>query len=97
MAIVQSVVKILTLHCRESVVLLSAAQDRPLNRTERWALRMHLLICRPCRAYRRQIARLRQLARDALIRLEGGEQLPGLGLSDEARQRLRRTIEEAGD
>jgi hypothetical protein len=97
MAIVQSAVKILTLHCRESVVLMSAAQDRPLTWTERWALRMHLLICHPCRTYRRQIERLRRLARNAIDRLEGGEQIPGLSLSEEARDRLRRTVEEAGE
>ena len=96
MAVVQSIVKVLTLRCKESVVLISAAQDRPLTRTERWALHLHLLICHPCRTYRRQLARLRELARRAIERLESGQDLPGLALSDEARQRLRRTVEEAG-
>jgi hypothetical protein len=97
MAIVQSIVKVLTLRCRESAVLLSEANDRRLSRTERWALHLHLLICHPCRAYRRQLDRLRRVARHAIDRLDAGEALPGLALSDESRRRLRRAVDEAGE
>ena len=46
---------VLTLVCDESSHLLSDSLDRPLTWVERLALRLHLLICRNCRRFRRQI------------------------------------------
>ncbi|MHC4306958.1 MAG: zf-HC2 domain-containing protein [Planctomycetota bacterium] len=93
MAFAEDMVKLLTLHCREATALLSAAQDGKLSRVDRWALRMHLLICAPCRRYRRQLHKLARLIDAAVKRLEADGRLPGVRLSDEARQRLRKVIE----
>ena len=41
--------------CREAVRLASLAIDGPLPFNSRLALRLHLMICSACRAYRRQI------------------------------------------
>jgi hypothetical protein len=63
--------------------------DRPLTLGERLQWRTHLLICRGCRAYRRQLAILRQALRTL-------EQHPldeaGATLSDAARDRIRQTL-----
>lgn len=55
--------RIMSLRCDEASQLISALQEHELPRTERWALSFHLLICRACRNYRRQLALLRSLLR----------------------------------
>lgn len=52
---------IMSLRCDEASQLISACQERSLDTSERWALSFHLLICRACRRYRRQLALLRRL------------------------------------
>ena len=51
------------LTCREATRLMSEAQDRELETSERLSLRLHLLACRGCRAYRRQMDFLRSACR----------------------------------
>jgi hypothetical protein len=55
------------LNCKQATQLMSQAQDRPLARRERAGLRLHLLICRACSNFNRQLATMRQ----ALRRLGG--------------------------
>jgi hypothetical protein len=43
------------MHCLESARLLSERRDHPLPLGQRIGLRLHLLICSLCRAYRTQI------------------------------------------
>ncbi len=54
--------KILTLKCDESTGLVSDGFERDLRPMERWALRMHLISCRPCRRMRAQFNLLHQAA-----------------------------------
>lgn len=86
--------KVLTLRCREAAPLVSEAMDHPLPRVERIALRMHLLICRWCRRYRAQLARLRAVAREAGHRHNS---LPEAALSIQAKERLQQAIRNAKD
>jgi hypothetical protein len=51
------------LSCKETTHLLSEAQDRPLAFRERFALGMHLLMCKGCTNYRAQMDFLRQACR----------------------------------
>jgi hypothetical protein len=51
------------LTCKETSLLLSQAQERPLGMTERVALRLHLLLCKGCRNFRAQLAVLRTVVR----------------------------------
>ena len=62
-----------TLSCRLASQLLSKAQDTPLTRTERAALRLHLLICRSCRRFNRQLILLRQILRGLVARTCAGK------------------------
>ena len=59
--ILRNVVRILTLTCDQAAQLMSHAQDEPLNKSERCALSVHLLICRFCRKYNRQLKLLRSI------------------------------------
>jgi len=45
--------------CRDVTRLVLEGEDRPLSRTERWALRVHWLICDACRHFRKQTADMR--------------------------------------
>ncbi len=51
------------LSCREATRLLSQREDRKLTLGERAALRLHLAICRGCRAVSEQIPFLRRALR----------------------------------
>ena len=79
---------ILTLRCAEASRLSSAALDRPLSRTERVALRGHLLCCASCRRFRRQAWALRDLAREAGRTMASPLPQPSAALSNDARARI---------
>jgi len=53
------------MHCLESARLLSERHDRPLPLGKRIGLRLHLLICSICRAYRTQIDSVCRIAHHA--------------------------------
>jgi hypothetical protein len=50
----------MSLSCKEATQLLSQREDRKLTLGERVALRLHLVICRGCRAVSEQIPFLRR-------------------------------------
>ena len=47
------------LTCKETSVLLSQAQDRPLGLGERLRLKLHLLVCAGCTNFSRQLKLIR--------------------------------------
>jgi hypothetical protein len=53
----------MNISCKEASRLLSQAQDRELSLGERIRLRIHLAICRGCRAFSAQLAFLRRAVR----------------------------------
>jgi len=59
--ILKNVLLILTLTCDQAAEFMSRAQEVTLSRPERWALSFHLLICKLCRKYKRQLKLLRAL------------------------------------
>jgi hypothetical protein len=59
--ILKNILRILTLTCDQAARLMSHAQEKPLKRSERLALSVHLLICRLCRKYNRQLKLLRAI------------------------------------
>jgi len=75
--------------CKEAARLQSDALDRSLPFRERFGLRLHLLICKWCRRYGRQIAFLRTAARS---HHEDAQTAPAQGLSREARQRIKERL-----
>ena len=48
------------LSCKEVTHLLSEAQDRKLNLSEKMHLEMHLAMCRGCKNFREQLSFLRE-------------------------------------
>ena len=53
----------MNLSCKEATRLISQREDRQLSLGERIALRLHLAICRGCRAVSEQIPFLRRALR----------------------------------
>lgn len=51
------------LTCRQATQLLSEKQDRQLLLREQSNLQLHLLVCRSCRHYGKQIRTLSQLSK----------------------------------
>lgn len=57
------------LNCKENSELLSQALDRPVTLHERLATRLHLMMCRSCRNFEKQLAFIRKAAREMRQRL----------------------------
>ena len=76
-------------NCREATRLQSEALDHPLGLGQRIGLRIHLVLCKWCRRYGKQIGFLRSAAH----RHEEHEQcLPPQSLTQEARERIKRRL-----
>jgi predicted anti-sigma-YlaC factor YlaD len=86
---------LLNLPCREIARLASESLDRDLGRLERVALGSHLLYCTACRRYRRQVAFVNSALRRLAARLEVDAPLPGPGLPDDVRARIKRALGES--
>lgn len=85
------------LSCKETTRLISESFERRLSLRERLGVRMHLLVCRFCLRYRRQV----QFIEDAMRHLRGSEEEDGVlefllapALSGEAMARIRSSIKE---
>lgn len=76
-------------NCREASRLQSDALDQSLSLPKRFGLRLHLLVCKWCRRYGKQIRFLRHAARGHLDELT--EATPRR-LPPEARERLKRSL-----
>lgn len=84
----------LSVNCRESARLQSEALDRRLPLRHRLGLRIHLLLCKWCRRYGRQISLLHSAVHqhnEAAV-----ESIPQK-LSDSARERIRRNLRDRTD
>jgi hypothetical protein len=75
--------------CREASRLQSIALDQRLSLPKRFGLRLHLLVCKWCRRYGKQIRFLRHAAHEHSEDLT--EAVPRT-LSPEARERLKRSL-----
>jgi len=86
--------RILTLHCETASELASQAMDEPLGLADRLAIRAHVLICRSCRRFRRQLLWIRRAARSRS--LDPADAINQETLSPQARDRIARALREAG-
>jgi len=81
------------LSCKETTRLVSESLDRPLSFRQRMSVTMHLLLCRFCSRYRKQM-RLMRLALERLAKDKGDElgSISDDSLSTEARERIKKTL-----
>ncbi len=52
------------INCKQNTTLLSQSQDRAATLRERMAMRLHLLLCKGCRNFKKQLAFLRKASRN---------------------------------
>ena len=79
--------------CRDAVRLQSAILDQPVPFPKRMGLGLHLLLCKWCRRYGRQLRFLRQAAHEHPDQL--ADAAPQ-SLSPEAGERLKQSLREPG-
>jgi anti-sigma factor ChrR (cupin superfamily) len=72
--------------CKYAALLLSRALDTPLTWRERLSLRVHLAICDMCRRFRQQLDAIQRAMRRSID--------PEERLSDEARERIRKRLQD---
>ena len=87
---------VFALHCHEATELASDAVDRPLSTSERWGLRLHILICGPCRQLIRHLRVMRRLARSVPAAWQAKSTSAVARLSAQRRQQIKRLLAEAG-
>jgi hypothetical protein len=80
------------LSCKEVSHLVSESLDRTLPLWQRIQMRLHLLLCRFCSRFQKQTLFLRDAARHSLMAVEEIETGPGMALSPEARDRIKRSL-----
>jgi hypothetical protein len=80
------------LSCQDTTKLISESLDRPLSARIRFGVWLHLLICKWCDRFRRQVLFIRTALRRAAAQLET-QDFPALPpLSSEARERLKQAL-----
>lgn len=80
------------LTCKEVADLASQSLDRQLSFTKHIGLRLHLMMCRLCSRYARQLRFMHEVAASVGQHEETGERQ--LKLSQEARDRIRQRLSE---
>jgi hypothetical protein len=78
--------------CREMVRILSQSMDKPMPLTMRIKKRLHFLICCWCQRYEEQLQYMRHTARQFP---EHADQASDVPFSVEARERIKRKLEES--
>lgn len=52
------------LNCKQNTELLSQSLERPVTLREKIAMRMHLMMCRGCRNFEKQLGFIRKACRE---------------------------------
>jgi hypothetical protein len=85
------------LTCKEAAQLLSDSLDRKLPLRQWIALRIHLLMCKMCPRFQRQILFLKETLNRYRLEEEGDRLWASASLSPDARERIRRTLASGSD
>jgi hypothetical protein len=82
--------------CKQSAVRTSELRDRHITWTRRLELWFHIVVCRFCRIYNRQIEKLGRFSRLIGEATCGSDDAvdgdPTVGLSEEAKTRIKRNL-----
>jgi hypothetical protein len=79
------------LSCREVTQLVSESLDRELPLRQRISTKLHLMMCKLCSRYKKQLAGLREAVRLHAMREEEMDIYPA-SLSSEARERIKQAL-----
>jgi hypothetical protein len=89
MDLLRKIIGALSPTCRQAARLQSDALDRPLPPSQRFGLWFHLLICKWCRRYGRQLRFMRQASQEHPDSLTAATPTT---LPDDARKRIKETL-----
>ncbi len=78
--------------CKQTVELISQSMERPLTLRERVLLKLHLWVCMWCLWYMEHLQMMRDTLRFQENKIDDVDVSPTTRLSDEARERIRRSI-----
>jgi hypothetical protein len=78
------------LSCKQASQLISQSLEQPLAMRERFALKLHLLICRYCRRFRQQLQAIRIALKLTAQAIENDDTIK---MPSETKQRLIQSIE----
>ena len=78
------------LSCKDASQIISQSLDRQLTTRERFALKLHLLICRYCKRFSQQIQAIRVALKQAINAVENDDSIK---MSSETKKRLLQSIE----
>ncbi len=92
MAFLRTIFMILTLRCTQASQLLSRREDGSLTAGERLALKLHLLICGPCRRFQQFLSRLRVTIREFTSTV-GTDADDSVALSEAGRARMQDALQ----
>jgi hypothetical protein len=82
------------LSCRDVTQLISESMDTSLPIGKRLGVRVHLLMCKFCARYERQLLLIRETVRRFVATEEKSGGAPGETLSEEARERIKRSLQD---
>jgi hypothetical protein len=80
------------LSCKDVTLLISESMDTSLPVGQRIGMRLHLLMCKFCSRYERQLFLIRETVRRIVATEEKPGEPPGETLSEEAKERIRKSL-----
>jgi len=80
------------LSCKDATRLISESMDTSLPLGKRIGVRLHLLICKFCARYKRQLLLIRETARRFAAPEDAPREPLGETLSEEAKARIRQSL-----
>ena len=80
------------LSCKQASQIISQSLDRPLTMRERFALKLHLLICKYCKRFSQQIQTLRVAMKQMISSIENDNTIE---MPSTVKERIANTVEAA--
>jgi len=80
------------LSCKNVTQLISESMDHSLPLGKRIGVRLHLLMCKFCARYERQLLLIRETVRQFVGTEDRPGEPPGETLSEEAKERIRKSL-----
>jgi len=80
------------LSCKDVTRLISESMDHSLPLGKRIGVRLHLLMCKFCARYERQLLLIRETVRSLVATEDKHGGSPGEPLSEEAKARIRKSL-----
>jgi len=80
------------LSCKDVTQLISESMDASLPVGQRIGMRLHLLMCKFCSRYERQLLLIRETVRRLVATEDGPGESHGESLSEEAKGRIRKSL-----